>query len=139
MNDQLSMFPEVISPDTSESISSPESPDGNLRSSGPDGKDQSGPDHAPVSRFRARDSEKDMPTNDTSGPLFMTSSPSADLQRCLENKLQARMDGSGSPLFDADLERLGYACGGADMPAAGVGAPHIRQRLVVGGQLRTRE
>ena len=29
----------------------------------------------------------------------------------------------------ADLERLGYACGGADMPAAGVGAPHIRQRL----------
>ena len=29
----------------------------------------------------------------------------------------------------ADLERLGYACGGADMPAASVGAPHIRQRL----------
>ena len=29
----------------------------------------------------------------------------------------------------ADLERMGYACGGADMPAAGVGAPHIRQRL----------
>ena len=29
----------------------------------------------------------------------------------------------------ADLERLGYACGAADMPAAGVGAPHIRQRL----------
>ena len=29
----------------------------------------------------------------------------------------------------ADMEHLGYACGGADMPAAGVGAPHIRQRL----------
>lgn len=29
----------------------------------------------------------------------------------------------------ADLERLGYACGAADLPAAGVGAPHIRQRL----------
>ena len=28
-----------------------------------------------------------------------------------------------------DLERLGYACGAADIPAAGVGAPHIRQRL----------
>ena len=29
----------------------------------------------------------------------------------------------------ADLEHLGYACGCADLPAAGVGAPHIRQRL----------
>ena len=29
----------------------------------------------------------------------------------------------------ADLESSGYACGGADLCAAGVGAPHIRQRL----------
>ncbi len=29
----------------------------------------------------------------------------------------------------ADLESMGYACGAADLPAAGVGAPHIRQRL----------
>ena len=29
----------------------------------------------------------------------------------------------------ADLEILGYACGAADLCAAGVGAPHIRQRL----------
>ena len=29
----------------------------------------------------------------------------------------------------ADLERMGYACGCADLPAASVGAPHIRQRL----------
>ena len=29
----------------------------------------------------------------------------------------------------ADLEGSGYACGGADLCAAGVGAPHIRQRL----------
>ena len=29
----------------------------------------------------------------------------------------------------ADLEALGYAVGGADLCAAGVGAPHIRQRL----------
>lgn len=28
-----------------------------------------------------------------------------------------------------DLESLGYACGAADLPAAGIGAPHIRQRL----------
>ena len=29
----------------------------------------------------------------------------------------------------ADLEHLGYAFGAADLPAASVGAPHIRQRL----------
>lgn len=29
----------------------------------------------------------------------------------------------------ADLEALGYACGGADLCAAGIGAPHPRQRL----------
>jgi len=29
-----------------------------------------------------------------------------------------------------DLEDLGYACGGADLCAAGVGAPHRRQRLL---------
>ena len=28
-----------------------------------------------------------------------------------------------------DLEELAYACGAADLPAAGAGAPHIRQRL----------
>ena len=28
-----------------------------------------------------------------------------------------------------DLEPLGYACGASDLPAAGVGAPHVRQRL----------
>lgn len=29
----------------------------------------------------------------------------------------------------SDVEKLGYACAGADLCAAGVGAPHIRQRL----------
>ncbi len=32
-------------------------------------------------------------------------------------------------LVHADLEGAGYAVGAADLPAAGVGAPHIRQRL----------
>lgn len=32
----------------------------------------------------------------------------------------------------ADLEDLGYAVGAADLPACGVGAPHIRQRLFWG-------
>lgn len=29
----------------------------------------------------------------------------------------------------ADLEGIGYSCGAADLPAAGVSAPHVRQRL----------
>jgi len=32
-------------------------------------------------------------------------------------------------LVSSDLEGIGYAIGSADIPAAGVGAPHIRQRL----------
>jgi DNA (cytosine-5)-methyltransferase 1 len=32
-------------------------------------------------------------------------------------------------LVRADLEGSGYACGAADLCAAGIGAPHIRQRL----------
>ena len=32
-------------------------------------------------------------------------------------------------LVQADLEGAGYACGAVDLCAAGVGAPHIRQRL----------
>ena len=32
-------------------------------------------------------------------------------------------------LVQADLENAGYACGAVDLCAAGVGAPHIRQRL----------
>ncbi len=42
----------------------------------------------------------------------------------------ASKDGLGwLNLVQADLERSGYATGAADLCAAGVGAPHIRQRL----------
>jgi len=40
--------------------------------------------------------------------------------------------GDGRAWLDAvfaDLEGIGYACGAADLPAAGVGAPHKRQRF----------
>ncbi len=60
---------------------------------------QSGPAPVLVSRFRARDSAKVMPTNDTSVPLFTRSSPSATLQRSLESRLRARMDVNGSPEY----------------------------------------
>lgn len=56
---------------------------------------KSGRDHVHVSRFRALDNIRDMPTNDTSGPLFNTLSPSASLQQSLESKLRARMGENG--------------------------------------------
>ena len=72
-----------------------------MRSGSRDGEmiGPSAQDRARVSRFRARDNEKVMPTNATSGPLFSTSSPSASLQRSLENRLRARMDVNGSPEY----------------------------------------
>ena len=45
----------------------------------------------------------------------------------------ASKDGLGwLDLVSADLERAGYATGAADLCAAGIGAPHIRQRLFWG-------
>ncbi len=38
-------------------------------------------------------------TNDTCGPLFDGLSKSADLQRCLENRLRQRLDANGSPEY----------------------------------------
>jgi len=87
--------------DTSKPISSPVSADGPTPCGSPDGPmiDRSGPAPVRVSRFRARDNARAMPTNDTSGPLFTASSPSARLQSSLENRLRARMDVNGSPEF----------------------------------------
>jgi hypothetical protein len=62
--------------------------------------ENSGPAPARVSRFRARESGKVMPTSDTSGPLFSASSPSASLQWFLESKLRARMAVNGSPEYE---------------------------------------
>jgi DNA (cytosine-5)-methyltransferase 1 len=42
----------------------------------------------------------------------------------------ASKDGLGwLDLVSTDLEAMGYACGAVPSPAAGIGAPHIRQRL----------
>ena len=91
----------MTSRDTRSAISSPESGDGPMRCGSPDGPTSgpSGPGAVPVSRFRARDSEKAMPIDDTSGPLFTASSPSAALQRSLENKLAKLLDVNGSPEY----------------------------------------
>ena len=80
---------------------SPVLEDGPLPSSSQAGPttDPSGLVAVPVSRFRAQDSEKAMPTNVISGPLFNASSPSAALQWSLESRLRQRMEGNGSPLY----------------------------------------
>lgn len=89
------------SKDTPNATFSLESPAGVSRSDSPDGRTmkKSGPAPARVSRFRALDSEKAMPTNDTCGPLFTRSSPSAALQSSLASRLRARMDVNGSPEY----------------------------------------
>lgn len=82
---------------------SPESAVGNSQSSSADTREtesDSGPAVALVSRFRALDANKELPTNVISGPLFSPSSPSADLQKSLESRLRANLGKSGSPLFD---------------------------------------
>ncbi len=58
-----------------------------------------GPPPVPVSRFRALDSDRELPTSDTCGLLFSVSSPSYDLQSCLENRLRVLLGGSGSPEY----------------------------------------
>ena len=84
--------------DTPRRTGSPGLEDGRSPSDEPDGPttDPCGPEAVPVSRFRARDSGKAMPTNDTSGPLFTNSSPSAALQRSLESRLRDAWDTNGS-------------------------------------------
>jgi hypothetical protein len=108
MNDQLSLFEQAISQDTGKPISSPESAAGRMRSNSPDGQTISkyGPDRVRVSRFRALDNKKVMPTNDTSGPLFTASSPSAALQSSLESRLRAAMDVNGSPEYALTWRQL---------------------------------
>ena len=102
MSEVSKMFQAMMFGITPSAIFSQESQDGASPSGLPDGPtiDPCGPDPVRVSRFRAQESGKALPTKDTSGPLFNNSSPSADLQRSLENRLRAKMDGSGCPLFD---------------------------------------
>jgi hypothetical protein len=100
-NAASSMSEPTTSSDMSSVTSSRVSAAGHLLSNSLDGPPiaKSGLGHVRVSRFRAQDSEKAMPTNDTSGPLFTASSPSATLQRSLESRLRARMDVNGSPEY----------------------------------------
>src|SRR5271157_3853765 len=123
--DQLPMFPEMMLGDSLKPISSVAFSAGRMRSTLPSGEiAKSGPEAVPVSRFRARDSEKAMPMSDIYGPLFTNSSPSAALQRSLESRLRARMDVNGSPEY-----ALTWKCW--DMPSGPpIYALRARARLI---------
>ena len=86
---------------TDNTISLPELEDSRSQSDGPDTSTstESGPAPVPVSRFRAREKDRATPTPDTCGPLFTSSSPSADLQSALASRLAANWDLNGSPEF----------------------------------------
>lgn len=62
--------------------------------SGPSGREA-----APASPSALPGSETGPPTNGTCGPRCDGSSPSAGLQRCLESRLRANLDVSGSPEY----------------------------------------
>ena len=104
--------PQTISEATTSVTSSPESEAGRAHCNSQDGltPDLFGPEAAHVSRFRARDSAKAMPTNDTCGPLFTSSSPSAGLQQSLESRLRERLGVNGSPEYELTWKEQ-------DMPA----------------------
>lgn len=116
---------------TGASTSSLASAGGPTRSSSRAGPttDPSGPDHVPASRSAARDALAAFSTRGTFGPLFNASSPSADLQSSLGEQVASRDGYEWLAGVRADLEGDGYALGAVDLPAACVGAPHIRQRL----------
>ena len=89
----------------------------------------SGPARAPVSRSRPPASAVGSLTLVTSGPSGSSSSASAVPPVVLGEQVAGP---DGRAWFDAvstDLEGAGYAVGAANLCAAGVGAPHIRQRL----------
>ena len=131
MNDLLKPFNQENSQDTHRSTSLPVLADGPTPSGSPDGQttNSSGPAPVPVSRFRAQDSEKAMPINDISWPAFHNLISECQPSTIFGEQVASKDGREWFSAVRADLERSGYACGCADLAAASVGAPHIRQRL----------
>ena len=81
------------------------------------------------SLLRGRPRQRGLLTSGTYGRTGSTSSGSAGLQSFLEKQVARKLALSWLDLVFDDLEAEGYAVGAADLCAASVGAPHIRQRL----------
>ena len=85
--------------DSQDVIFSLESTAGSSPCSSPGGKGRAGPAPARASRSASPARAPGKRTPDTCGPLFTASSPSADLQQCLANRLVALTDCNGSPEY----------------------------------------
>ena len=112
-------------------ISSPESAAGQERCASPDGPmtGPSGPDHALANLSARQAQEKGFADERHLWPywfhLIRVCKPPVIFGEQVASKLAL----SWLDLVFDDLEAEGYACGAADLCAAGVGAPHIRQRF----------
>lgn len=97
----------------------PVSADGSTHCSLPAGPqaEKSGPEAVPASHSVKPAKGKARKTTDTCGPIFFGSSPSADLQQSLENKLRLLMDVDGSPEYI--ISRKCEECNG------GLGLPEV--------------
>ena len=131
MNDPSKTSRRRTSSDTTRSTSSPASEAGRSPSDSPAGQttNPSGPEAVPVSRFRARVEDRGKSTSDICGPLFTDLIAECRPPTIFGEQVASRLGREWFAAVRLDLEDMGYACGGADLCAAGVGAPHIRQRL----------
>ena len=67
---------------------------------------QFGPDHAHANHSATPGNEKEQPTSGTCGLSSIVSFKSETLQRCLANKLRAKLGSTGSPEFLVTWKRL---------------------------------
>lgn len=91
----------MILPGLEDAISSGASADGNLRCNTQAGqlREKSGREVALVNHSRRPESEKEPTINATCGPNSCGSLQNADLQQCLENRLQVHLGVNGSPEY----------------------------------------
>lgn len=101
MNDLSKQSEQKTFWDMRDATSLPVSLVGNSPCDSPDGLKafQSGLEAAPASHSARQERKKDSRIVATSGPLFETLSPHADLQRCLESRLRAALAVNGSPEY----------------------------------------
>jgi hypothetical protein len=97
--DQSPISLPMMSEDSSESTSLPESEDGNSPFRCPNTLDLFGQDHAPANPSPQPEKAKHQAMNATSGPNGSDLSAQFDRQSSLANRLKRRLDGVGSTLF----------------------------------------
>jgi DNA (cytosine-5)-methyltransferase 1 len=131
MSDQLSMFDRPISGATDTRISSPASAVGPTPCSSPAGRTptsgSSGPDPARANRGAPRGRALAPTIPRDLWPAWFKL-----IAECSPHVVFGEQTPDALAWFDrvsVDLEGAGYAVGACDLPAACVGAPHIRQRL----------